>query len=75
MSINLRLKAISITYKSKKNISQTEKYRVYMCEGKTVDIGILITPRNCDRKIMQCIRITSGDATRIRKSKRFIEFR
>ena len=34
---------------------------------KTVDIGILVTSRNSDRKIMQSIRITSIPPSRTRK--------
>ena len=42
---------------------------------ETVGIDILITSRNCDRKIMQPIRITSGFATRRRKWNQFIQSR
>ena len=58
MSVNSRLKAIQI-------IGQGEAfYRQRIpessCERKeTVDIDILVTSRNGDRKIMQSIRITS----------------
>ena len=38
---------------------------------KTVDIGILVTSRNDDRKIMQSIRITSRPSSRIRKQNHF----
>ena len=34
---------------------------------ETVNIDILVTPRNRDRKIMQSIRITSTPLSRIRK--------
>ena len=38
---------------------------------ETVDTDILITSRNCDRKIMQSIRITSRSPSRIRKWNQF----
>ena len=34
---------------------------------ETVDIDILVTPRNGDRKVMQSIRILSRPPSRIRK--------
>ena len=37
---------------------------------ETVDIDILVTPRNGDRKIMQYIRIRSRPPSRKRKRKR-----
>ena len=42
---------------------------------KTVDIDILITSRNSDRKIMEPIRVNSGPLTRIRKWNQFTQFR
>ena len=48
----------------KKNHKTTES----SCARKeTVDIDILVTSRNGDRKIMQSIRITSRTPSRIRK--------
>ena len=41
----------------------------------TVDIAILATSKNGDRKIMQSIRITSTTASRIRKCNQFSQFR
>ena len=38
---------------------------------ETVDIDILITSRNGDRKIMESIRITKGDSIRIRRWNQF----
>lgn len=46
-----------------------------MATKKTVDIHILVIPRNGDRKIMQSTRITSGPSTRIRKVNKFSQFR
>ena len=40
-----------------------------------VDIDILVTPRNSDRKIIQSIRITSRPPSRIRKWNQFRTFR
>ena len=60
MSINSKLKAIEI-------ISR-EFNRESSCTRKeTVDIDILVTSRNGDRKIMQSIRIRSRSPLRIRK--------
>ena len=42
---------------------------------ETVDIDILITPSNGDRKVLQPIRITSGPATRRTKWNQFMQFR
>ena len=40
-----------------------------------VDIDILVTSRNGDRKIMQSVRIMSGPTSRIRKWNQFCHFR
>ena len=42
---------------------------------ETVDIDILVTSRNGDRKIMQFIRITSRPPSRIRKWNHLTQFR
>ena len=42
---------------------------------ETVDIDILATSRNGDRKIMQSIRIVSGPPWRIRKWNQLSQFR
>ena len=42
---------------------------------KTVDIDILLTSRNGDKKIMQFIRITSRPPTKIRKGNQFRQFK
>ena len=59
MSVNSRLKATKIIGQRK------EFYRQRIPESscarkKTVDVDILVTSRNGDRKIMQSIRISSG---------------
>ena len=41
----------------------------------TVDIDILVTPKNDDRKIMQSIRIMSTAVSRIRKWNQLSQFR
>ena len=46
------------------------------CPGKeTIDINILVTSRNGDRKIMQSIRIMSRPPLRIRKWNQLSQFR
>ena len=48
----------------------------FSCARKgTVDIGIPVTSRNGDRKVMQCIRITSRPSSKIRKWNQLSEFR
>ena len=42
---------------------------------ETVDIDILVTPRNGDRKIMQSIRIMSRPPSRIRKWNQLNKFK
>ena len=60
MSVNSRLKATKIIGQRKAFYRQRipEFSRV---RKETVDIDILVTPRNGDRKIMQSIRITRVD--------------
>ena len=41
---------------------------------ETVDIDILVTSRNCDRKIMQSIRITSRPSLRKKKWNQLSQF-
>ena len=46
------------------------------CVGKeTVNIDILVTSRNSDRKIMESIRITSKTPSRIKKWNQLSQFR
>ena len=74
MSLNCRLQAIKIIGQRK----AFYRYRIPepRCARKeTVDIDILFTSRNGDRKIMQSIRITSRPPSRIRKWNQFSQFR
>ena len=66
MSVNSRLKATKIIGKGKAFYRQ--KIPEPSCARKeTVDIDILVTPRNDDRKILQSIRIISQPSSRKRK--------
>ena len=66
MSDNSRLKATKIIFQRKAFYRQ--RIPESSCARKeTVDIGILVTSRNGDRKIMQFIRIMSRPPKRIRK--------
>ena len=56
--------------------SGMEVFQILAVHGKkTVDIDILVTSRNGERKIMQSIRITSRSTSRIRKWNQFTQFR
>ena len=58
MSVNSGLKATKIIGQRKANYRQ--RIPEFSCARKeTLDIDILVTSRNGDRKIMQSIRITS----------------
>ena len=73
MSVNSRLKATNILGQSKALYRQ--KIREFSCARKeTVDIDILVTSRNGDRKIMQSIRITSRPPLRKRKWNQLSQF-
>ena len=66
MSVNSRLKATKITGQRKAFYRQ--RIPESSCARKeTVDIYILATSRNSDRKIIKSIRITSRLSSRIRK--------
>ena len=69
MSVNSRLKATNI-------IGQRKAfYRQRIPEFReTVDIDLLLTPRNADRKIMQSVRITSRPPSRKRKWNQLSKF-
>ena len=68
MAVNSRLKAIWIIGQRKAFYRQ--RIPESTCARKeNVDIDILVTSRNGDRKITQSIRITSGPPSRIRKWK------
>ena len=73
MSVNSRLKATNILGQSKALYRQ--KIREFSCARKeTVDIDILVTSRNNDRKIMQSIRKTSRPPLRKRKWNQLSQF-
>ena len=68
MSVNSRLKAISFRSLSRRKAFYRQRILESSCASKeTVDIDILTTSRNGDRKIMQSLRITSRPPTRKRK--------
>ena len=66
MSANSRLKATKIIGQRKAFYRQ--RIPEFSCaRKKTVDIDILVTSRNGDRRIMQSIRITSTPLLEIKK--------
>ena len=67
MSVNSRLKATKIIAQRKAFYRQRIP-RSSSARKETVDIDILVTSRNSDRKIMGSIRITSRPTSRKRKS-------
>ena len=74
MYINSRLKDIYIIGEKKAFYSQ--RIPASSCARKeTVDIDILVTSRNGDRKFMQSIRIMSRSPSRIRKWNQLSQFR
>ena len=74
MPVNSRLKATKIIGQRKAFYRQ--RISESSCARKeTVDIGILLTSRNGDRKNMQSIRITNRSTLRIRKRNQFSQFR
>ena len=72
--------SVNSTPKATKIISQRKAfYRQIIPESsclrkETVDIDILVGPRNGDRKIMQSIRVTSRLPLRKRKQKQLSQF-
>ena len=74
MYVNSRLKATKIIGQRKAFYRQ--RIPEFSCARKeTVDIDILVTSRNSDRKIIQSIRATSRSPSRIRKWNQFCQFR
>ena len=73
MSVNSRLKATKI-------IGQRKAFYRQRIPGsncareETVDVDILVTSRDVDRKFMQSIRITSRHLSRIWKWNQFSQF-
>ena len=66
MSVNSRLKAIKIIGQRKAFYRQRIP-ELRSARKEPVDIDILVTSRNGDKKIMQSVRITSRPPSRIRK--------
>ena len=75
MSVNSRLKAIQIVGQKKAFYRQRIPEYSIARNKETVDIDILITFSNGDRKIMQSTRITSRPTLRIRKWNQLSQFR
>ena len=74
ISVNSRLKATKII--GQRKAFHRQRIPESSCARKeTVDIDILVTSRNGDRKIMQSIRITIRLSSRIRKWNQFSQFR
>ena len=73
MSVNSGRKATKIIGQRKAFYRQ--RIPEFSCVRKeTVDIDILVTSRNGDRKIMQSMRITSRPTSRERKWNQFSQF-
>ena len=73
MSVNSRLKGTKIIVQRKAFYRQG--IPEFSCVRKEmVDIGILVTFRNGDRKIMQCIRIMTRPPPGKRKQNQFSQF-
>ena len=73
MSVNSRLKVTKIIRQRRALLRQ--RIPESSCAKKeTVDIDILVTSRNGDRKIMQFIRITSKSTSRKRKQNQLSQF-
>ena len=74
MSVNSRLEVTKIMGQRKTFYRQ--RIPESSCVRKeTVDIDILVTSRNGDRKIMQSIRIKNRPPSRIRKCNQLSQFR
>ena len=72
ISVNSRLKATKVIGQRKAFYRYRQRIPEPSCVRKeTVDIDILVTSRNGDKKIMQSIRITSRPPLRIRKWNQF----
>ena len=74
MSVNSRLKITKII--DQRKVFYRQRIPESSCARKeTVDIDILITSRNGDRKIMQSIRIMSIHPLKLRNWNQLTEFR
>ena len=71
--VNSRLKATKITVQTKAFYRQRIPEPNFT-RKETVDMNILVTSRNGDRKIMQSIRITSRPTSRKRKWNQLSQF-
>ena len=74
MSVNSELKATKIIGQ-RKAFCRRRILKSRCAREETIDIDILVTSRNGDRKFMQSIRITSRPPSRIRKWNQFNQFR
>ena len=73
MSVNSRLKAIQIM--GQRKVFYRQRIPEGSCARKViVEINILVTSRNGDRKFMQSITITSRPPSTIRKWKQLSQF-
>ena len=73
MSVNSGLKATKIIGQRKAFYRQ--RIPEFCCARKeTVDIDVLVTARNGDKKIMQSLRITSRSPSRKRKQNQLSQF-
>ena len=73
MSVNSGLKATKI--RGQRKAFYRQRIPEFSCVGKeTVDIDILVTSRNGDRKIMQSIRIMSRPPSRKKKWNQLSQF-
>ena len=71
MSVNSRLKTMILQRKTfyRQKMSDSTRAR-----KEIVDIDILVTSRNGDRKIIQSIRITSRTPSRVREKNQLSQF-
>ena len=73
MSVNSRLKVTKIISQRRALLGQRTP-ESSCAKKETVDVDILVTSRNGDRKIMQFIRITSRSTSRKRKQNQLSQF-
>ena len=74
MSVNYKLKTIEIIGERKAFYKQRSRESSF-AKKETVDIDILITSRDDNRKIMKSIRITIGPLLRITKWSQLSQFK
>ena len=73
MPVNSRLKVAKIILQRRALLRQGIP-ESSCAKKETVDIDVLVTSRNGDRKIMQFIRITSRSTSRKRKQNQLSQF-